>query len=313
MSTTAENKTDQQTAAKGEKQAAPVIDCDIHHNYKNIQMLFPYLPRKYKEQIELWGTGFGGGPGMPNGGKGGRMVDSFPPGGGPAGSDLSYMIEHHLDKYNVRYGILTGEFMGSTFIANPYYSAAICSAINDYTIEHWLDKEPRLRGSIYLPIHDVAASVAEIERVGAHPGMVQVYVPGGSLLPYGKRMYHPIFEACQKHGLVYTIHVGGEGHGLNPPATNVGYPSYYIEYRAARVQAFMAHMASFIFEGVFALFPELQVAFIEAGVFWVGPYLWRLDQDWRALREQTPWVSKKPSEYFQTNMVIGSQPIEETP
>ncbi|MEC0269510.1 amidohydrolase family protein [Paenibacillus anseongense] len=36
-------------------------------------------------------------------------------------------------------------------------------------------------------------------------------------------------------------------------------------------------------------------------------------QDWKALRDQTPWVKKKPSEYLLTNMYIGSQPIEEAP
>lgn len=290
-----------------------VIDCDIHHTFKDIKQLFPYLPRKYRERIELWGSNFGGGPGTMNGGSVGKRADSFPPSGGPAGSDLDFMIEQLLEPFDIRYGILTGEFIASTNTADTYYSAALCSAFNDYTIEHWLDKEPRFRGSIYLPIHDVAASVREIERLGSHPGMVQAYVPSGSSHPYGNKMFHPIYEACLKHGINFTMHVGALGDGMNAPATNVGYPSYYIEYRAARTQAYMAHMASFIFEGVFEIFPELQVAFIEGGVFWVAPYLWRLDQDWKALREQTPWVKRKPSEYFLTNMYIGSQPIEETP
>jgi predicted TIM-barrel fold metal-dependent hydrolase len=304
---------DSSASSVSSRSKTPIIDCDIHHVFKHPSLLLPYLPRKYKEQIELWGLGTGGGPGMPNGGKGGRRVDSFPPEGGPACSDLNFFIQHHVEAYNVRYAVLTGEFLSCTYVADPYYSAALCSAFNDYTIEHWLDKDDRLRGSIYLPIHDVPASVKEIERIGAHPGMVQAYVPSGSSHPYGKRMYHPIYEACSSYGLNFTLHVGGQGSGMNAPATNVGYPSYYIEYRAARTQAFMAHMASFIFEGVFELFPELQVVFIEGGVFWVPPYLWRLDQDWKALREQTPWVKRKPSEYFMTNMHIGSQPIEETP
>jgi predicted TIM-barrel fold metal-dependent hydrolase len=291
----------------------PIIDCDIHHTYKHISMLYPYLPRKHKERTELWGAGFGGGPGTPNGGRGGRMADSHPPAGGPPCSDLPFMAEQHLDRYNVQYAILTGEFMASSYVADPYYAAAVCSAFNDFTIEQWLEKDSRLRGSIYLPIHDIAASVQEIERIGSHPGMVQVYVPSGTHNPYGKRIYHPIYEACVKHGLRFAIHVGCEGSGMNPAATNVGYPSYYVEYRMARTQSFMAHMTSMIFEGVFELFPELQAVFIEGGVFWIAPFLWRLDQEWKALREQSPWVNRKPSEYFQTNIHIGSQPIEETP
>ncbi|TLS52769.1 amidohydrolase [Paenibacillus antri] len=287
-----------------------VIDCDIHHNIPDIKAIFPYLPRRYKEQIETWGPlhgGFGH-----NGGRHGRRFDAFPD-GEQAGSNLDFMIKQHFEEYNVKYGILTGEFSSAAMVGDPYYAAALCSAYNDYTIEHWLEKDQRLRGSIVIPYHDIAASVKEIERVGSHPQMVQAYVLGGAAHPYGQRNYHPIYEACLKHGLHFAIHVGAEGASRNATTTGAGYPSYYIEGRAARPQVFMAHMASFVFEGVFELYPELKVIFIEAGVFWIAPYFWRLDQDWKALRPQTPWVEKKPSEYLQTNMYYGSQPLEEVP
>jgi predicted TIM-barrel fold metal-dependent hydrolase len=299
------------SAAVAGRKSIGVIDCDIHHNIPNIQAIFPYLPKKYREQIEIWGP-LHGGFGL-NGGLHGRRYDSFPKEGQQPGSDLEFMIKQHFEEYNVKYGILTGEFVGAAMVSDPYYAAALCSAYNDYTIEHWLEKDSRLRGSINIPYHDIAASVKEIERVGSHPQMVQAYVQGGAAHPYGQRNYHPIYEACLKHNLHFAIHVGGEGAGRNATTTGAGYPSYYIEGRAARPQVFMAHMASFIFEGVFELFPQLKVLFIEAGVFWIAPYFWRLDQDWRALRPQTPWVEKKPSEYLQSNMYYGSQPLEEVP
>src|SRR5690606_39008763 len=113
--------------ARGRK-ATAVFDCDIHHNYPKIDVLFPYLPRKYVDQIKLWGPSFGGGPGSLNGGVKGRRADSFPPEGGPAGSSLDFMIKQHLDTNNVRYGVLTGEFIPVNFISDPYYLAAMCSA-----------------------------------------------------------------------------------------------------------------------------------------------------------------------------------------
>src|SRR5690625_5287758 len=84
-----------------------IIDCDIHH-YFGMDVLKPYLPRVYREMIETYGEA------LPrdmhfNGGVGGRMVDSLPSDGSPAGSDLNYMREHHLDPHHVEYGILTGE------------------------------------------------------------------------------------------------------------------------------------------------------------------------------------------------------------
>jgi predicted TIM-barrel fold metal-dependent hydrolase len=294
------------------KSKKSIIDCDIHHNVPGIQSIFPYLPRNYRDQITQWDMQLPTFP-MMNGGLHGRRVDSFPEGGGPAGSDLAFMQKQYLDPAGVRYGILTGEFSWNTTTPDFNYAAALCSAYNDWTIEHWVDKDERLKGSIVIPIQDPVLAVKEIRRLGNHAGMVQVLVPGGARMPYGQRHYHPIFEACVEYGLPFTIHVGMEGVGINGSPTGVGYPSYYIEYRALRSQVYMAHLASFIFEGVFELFPTLKVVLLEAGVFWLAPFLWRLDMDWKGLRYQTPWVERLPSEYFRSNMFLGSQPIEPTP
>jgi predicted TIM-barrel fold metal-dependent hydrolase len=75
----------------------------------------------------------------------------------------------------------------------------------------------------------------------------------------------------------------------------------------------MAHLASFIFEGTFERFPTLKVLLQEAGVLWVVPYLWRLDQIWMEDRIQLPWMKKSPSEYFREHVRMSTQPFEATP
>ncbi|MDQ0218152.1 amidohydrolase [Peribacillus cavernae] len=294
------------------KKKRTIIDSDIH-NYTSLDEIKKYLPRVYREQIDLWGWRLPGSLYLNGGTNVGQRADSIPPDGGFPGSDLDFMRMQYLDPSHVEYGILTGSDYSCQATPDIDYAAALSSAINDYTLEQWVNKDHRLKGSIIIPKQDPRLSVQEIHRVGSHPDMVQVIVASGAEKPYGNRFYHPIYEACVEHNLPFTIHVLMEGVGINPPTTGAGYVSYYPEYRATRPQVMAAHLASLIYEGVFEKFPTLQVVLQEAGVFWMAPYLWKMDEDWKSLRFQTPWVKKKPSEYFRSNIKVSSQPLEKTP
>lgn len=287
-----------------------IVDCDIHH-YTGHDVIRPYLPKAYRDASPP-ATPQGGGQHF-NGGVGGRMVDSFPPEGGPAGSSLEYMQRHHLEPYHVEYGILTGEAIGAMVINQYDYAAALCSAANDYSIEQWCGRDSRLKTSIVIPKQVPELAAREIDRIGARPETAQVLVCSGARFPYGNRMYDPIYEACARHNLPLTIHIGAEGAGINAPATNAGFVAHYVESRSARPQTMMAHLASFIFEGTFERFPSLKVVLQEAGVLWVVPYLWELDRLWREDRAQYPWMKHPPSEYFRRHVRMTTQPFEAAP
>ena len=290
-----------------------IIDCDIHASIPH-EGLKAYLPRYYREQIETWGKRVPGQNQMyMNGGTNGSMQEYQPPRGPGDDAYLDYIRAHHLDKFNLTYGIVTGSDYGLHASPDADYAAALCTAANDYVIERYLSRDSRLKGSIQIPKQDPMLAAKEIDRVGSHPDMVQVIVSNGAERPYGNRRYEPIYEACVRHNLPFAIHVSMEGIGINNPPTGAGYVSYYAEYRAARTQIMMAHLASFIFEGVFVKYPELKVIMVEAGMLWVAPYLWRLDQDWKALRHQTPWVKEPPSEYYRRHVKVTSQPLELPP
>ncbi|MBD2845956.1 amidohydrolase [Paenibacillus sp. IB182496] len=291
-----------------------IIDCDIHIPSVKEEML-AYLPRHYREQIDTFGMRLPSQGAMYlNGAKGGRMQEQQFPNDGKTSSILEHFRREHLDKYNIAHAILTGiGDYGINTTPDPDYAAALCRASNDYGIDHFVSQDPRVKSSIMIPKQDPLLAAQEIDRVGDHPGLVQVIVSNGAEKPYGNRFYYPIYEACVRHNLPFAVHVSMEGIGINHPPTGAGHVNHYIEYRMARTQIMMAHLASMIFEGVFVRFPELKFVMIEAGMLWVAPYMWRMDQDWKALRSQTPWVSEPPSEYVRRHVRFTSQPLELPP
>jgi predicted TIM-barrel fold metal-dependent hydrolase len=131
----------------------------------------------------------------------------------------------------------------------------------------------------------------------------------GARAPYGQRQYHPIYEACARHGLPLAIHPGTDGMGINIQPSP-GYPTHYIEWHTCLSLAFQAHLVSFLTEGAFERFPEFRVVLVEGGVAWLAPLIWRLDQEWKALRSEVPWVRRRPGDYLRDHVRLTSQPLE---
>ena len=193
------------------------------------------------------------------------------------------------------------------------YATALCRAFNDYTLEHWVAKDPRFRMTIAVPVNAPREAAAEIERVGPHPAAASVMMPAGARDPFGHRFYDPIHAAAAEQGLPIVTHFGGEGLGLSNAPTAAGFPSYYLETRMARPQIAQAHVASLICEGVFERYPTLKWLFIEVDTWWLPGMMWHFDADWKALREYTPWVKRLPSEYLREHIRLGTQPLAAPP
>ncbi len=131
--------------------------------------------------------------------------DAWPTNGGPPGSDLEFMRQQHLDLNGVEYGVLIALRNGGTQ-RNLDYGAALCRAVNDWQVEYWLDKEPRLRGSLAVHPEDPVGAVKEIERASADKRFVQVLLPPRMDEPAGRRRYWPIYEAAVRAGLPIGMH-----------------------------------------------------------------------------------------------------------
>lgn len=286
-----------------------VIDCDIHVNVPTVEALFPYLPPYWVEHITQ--SVFKGPTDSPYPANAPFTArpGSRPPDGAPPASRLDLVREQVLDALNVEYGILQCSY-GIESLHNPDAAVAFASAVNDWLIAEWLEPEPRLRAALVVPSQLPALAAREIDRVGGHPGFVQVYLPVRSQHPYGSRLFHPMWEAIARHDLVAGLHFGGAPG--NPPFPS-GWPSYYAEEHAGMAQVFQSQVVSIVAEGVFDLFPTLRVVLIEGGFTWVPAFMWRFDKEWRNLRRLVPWVKQAPSAYMRRHIRLTIQPLDAPP
>ncbi|HEV8638474.1 MAG TPA: amidohydrolase family protein [Chloroflexota bacterium] len=289
-----------------------MIDCDVHADVPKVEALFPYLPKHWVEHVNQ--TVFKGPTESPypknaptSFRPGSRDEDERPP-------DLDRVREQVLDRVpasgcGVELAILNCSY-GIDSLRNPDAAVAFASAVNDWLIAEWLEKEPRLRGSMVVPSQLPEPAAREIRRVGGHRGFVQVYLPVRSQHPYGSRLFHPMWEAIAELDLVAGIHFGGAPG--NPPFPS-GWPSYYFEEWAGMAQVFQSQVVSIVSEGVFDRFPAVRVALIEGGFTWVPTFMWRFDKEWRNLRRLVPWVKQAPSEYMRQHVRLTIQPLDAPP
>ncbi len=291
-----------------------IIDCDCHNFWNSSEVLLPYLSGWWKEYFQ---QGERTGP-----------VGSFPHGHrawfhpfdfkradiNPQNEDEHYtlMRDKHLDLHNIDIAILTGdEALELSTLGNGHYAQALAAAYNDWMIDKWLSRDSRLYGSIIIAPQDPETAAQEIRRLGRHPRIVQVLASSCSTLPYGDPFYRPIYAACADMELPFAIHVGGNG-GINIAPHANGAPRYFTEHHTLQCQPAQTHLVSMIMNGVFERFPQLKFAIIECGVAGFAPLLWRLDSNWRALRKESPWVRRAPSEYFAEKIRVTTQPLEQS-
>ncbi|GAA4555460.1 amidohydrolase family protein [Pseudonocardia xishanensis] len=293
-----------------------IVDVDIHP-VPPTGAVAEYLPRRWRDLITEYGVRTTNG--LHNLGEypqlyGGAMrADSWPDEGFP-GSDLNLIRSQLLDLYNIELGVLQclspgGQALNPAAQAlRPELADALTRAVNDWQLEHLVRPEPRLRAAISLPWEAADLAVAEVERLGSHPGVIAVLGLSKTRDPLGHRRYWPIYEAMVEHDLPLQVHLS---QGGGNPATGTGWPSYHTEYHVGQVQSFQSQLLNLVLSGTFDRFPELRIMFVEGNVAHFVPLTQRLDYHWHSLRSEVPDLQRKPSEYVRDHVWVSTQPIDE--
>ncbi|MBI4504642.1 MAG: amidohydrolase [Chloroflexi bacterium] len=237
--------------------------------------------------------------------------DATPPSGGPACSDPAFAEKQLFQDAGVDIAILLPLSFGRP-MSNPDHEAACVAAVNTWLAETWLSRynaHGRYRGAIRISAEEPELAAREIERWAGHPHFVEVMLVPYASTPFGQPYYDPIYEAAARHDLPIAIHVNrGAGMTLLTP---VGHASYFWEHHGSYPLLYGTQLISLLCEGVFERFPSLKIGFIEGGVSWAAPLLWRLDRHWRELRSEVPALRRRPSDYVRESVHFSTQPIEE--
>ena len=289
--------------------ALPFADCDVHNALPRPDALLPYLPSRWHGDYKR-----GRGPGGTTGGglypsrpqNGIFRWDARPPTGGVPGSDLPFMKEHFLDAWPVQHAILA-PLDGNGWPQYGAFGSAIASAINDWMIAEWLDRDPRLYGVITIPMEDGEAAAAEIRRVAHHRRFVQVMMLSRTRDPMGHPRYWPIYRAAAEAGLPIALHVGGVGN----PMTGAGWPSYHFEYHASFVHTFQSQVISLTASGAFRDIPGIRFVMEEGGFAWLPSVLWRMDRAWEVMGRDITHLDVPPSHVIREHFWFTTQPIDE--
>jgi len=281
------------------------IDCDVHPTPPEMAELLPYLAPHWRDSVIARGID-------------GFTLASYPP-SAPlscrpdwrtrADPPLEALQRDALQPWNSEFAICNC-LHGAMAAFGDDLSAALVSAVNDWLAEHYLSRDPRLRGSILLPARSPALAVAEIARRAQDHRFIQILLPVSGSAPLGRREFWPIYEQAARAGLPVGIHAGSLYHH---PLTPSGWPSYYVEDYVSQAQAFQNQLISLIAEGVFVKFPSLSVVLIESGITWLPSFLMRADKTWRGLRNDAPWLDRAPSAILRDHVRLTLQPVDAPP
>ena len=224
-----------------------------------------------------------------------------------------------LDKERIGAAVL---FPSATLVATYLeheFAAALMVAHDDWIADYVRPYPERLFFAAPVALHDIERATREARRAVRDLGAVTVTIrpnptEGRTL---DDAAYDPFYAAIQELGVPLCVHestgcpetAGGDRYGgmMDPP-------SYAFNHVISHPFEQMFAMMSLICGGVLERFPDLRVAFLEAGCSWAPYWLARLDDHFehRKLGRYMPDLAMPPSDYFHRQCVVSCDPGDPT-
>jgi predicted TIM-barrel fold metal-dependent hydrolase len=197
-------------------------------------------------------------------------------------------------------------FCGQLFLRgrDKELSLLCVRAYNDWMVDEWCGSSAgRLIPLCMVPLWDVHRAVEEVQRNAARGVRAVTFseLPTFLDLPSIYSGYwDPFFRACADTGTVVAMHIGS---GTKTPQTSPDAP----EAVGATILFgnTVGGLTDYLFSGVLARFPALQLMFAEAQIGWLPYLLDRADDVWETHRgwsHSQQHISEPPSTYYRRNV-----------
>jgi predicted TIM-barrel fold metal-dependent hydrolase len=193
---------------------------------------------------------------------------------------------------------------------DPEFATALCRTLNDARAEYAAHAPERLKLVAKLPMLDPPQAADELERCVGDHGFVGM-VTAQHILDRNldDSAFDVVWSTAERLGVPVCVHGGGQAPGQVPVAID-RFTTRLAKHAITHPVGAMLALTSFTVGGLLARFPQLRVAFLEAGSGWLPFWLERLDEHWELLPEQAPELDRPPSTYFEGRGFVSCEPEE---
>jgi predicted TIM-barrel fold metal-dependent hydrolase len=182
---------------------------------------------------------------------------------------------------------------------------ALARGYNRWLVREVLPCSDAIKSMLYLPLSDPDASVSFIEEFAGEPGVIGFLVTAVRYQPIHENRFMKVFAALDERKLPLAFH----------SAPNWGERSFEQLNKFIGVHALgfpfyaMVQLTNLVYNGIPERFPDMPVAFMEAGVSWLAFLVGRLDNEYRLRSSEAPLLTRLPSDYIR-DFFYTSQPID---
>ena len=188
------------------------------------------------------------------------------------------------------------------------FATARAKAYNNWLFKYCQVSPKRLKGIGLVALQGIDGAIAEMNRSVTELGMVGIQIGctvREDTLLSDQRLY-PFWAEAERLNVAIAI------HGPALPSFFRGYfdvnrPDHILEVsHMAHAFAQMMACSNVVTSGVLERFPDLRIAFLEAGGGWVPYWMNRMDEYNEVAPERWANLSAKPSEYIKNGRVFFS-------